>query len=88
MEFSPPDKLTTDMAEGIADATHFYIQHGLSHRRLQKLAENKEIPVVSKWQKMMEIFLTTQVHVIAGLGYGASEHGLTQYVMKMDRLMN
>jgi hypothetical protein len=78
LQWSPPNQLTAEMAQGIADITHFYVQHGLSNRRLKALAK-KDVSVVEKWQKMMEIFLTTQVHVIAGMGYGASEQGLTQY---------
>lgn len=35
--------------------------------------------ILQKWQEMMEIFLTTQVHVISGLGYPSNEQGLTQY---------
>ena len=76
------------MAEGIADATHFYIRYGLSHRRLQQLAEDTTMPVVDKWQKMMEIFLTTQLHVIAGMGYGASEQGLTQYAQDLAKCLS
>ena len=75
----PPDKLTIEMAEGIGDATQFYIRYGLSNQRLKAMAEDEEMPVVVKWQKMMEIFLTTQVHVIAGLGYSTDEEGLNKY---------
>lgn len=74
----PPAALTAEMAEGIAETTHFYLRCGLSHRRLQALS-GQDMPVVEKWQKMMEIFLTTQVHVIAGMGYASNEEGLTQY---------
>jgi hypothetical protein len=76
---TPPAKLSVEVAEGIADATQFYVRHGVSRQRLQALAQESEVPAVVKWQKMMEVFLTTQVHVIAGLGYGADEQGLTQY---------
>lgn len=79
----PPPKLTTAMAEGIQDATQFYVRYGLSNQRLKALSEDETIPVVIKWQKMMEVFLTTQVHVIAGLGYAADEQGLTQYAQDL-----
>jgi hypothetical protein len=83
LQWSPPPVLTADMAHGIAEATHFYIRHGLSNRRLQALSQRTDLPVVEQWQKMMEIFLTTQVHVLAGMGYGASEQGLTQYAQDL-----
>jgi hypothetical protein len=63
---SPPAQLSTAMAEGIADATQFYVRHGISNQRLRAMAKDDAMPVVVKWQKMMEVFLTTQVHVIAG----------------------
>lgn len=79
-EFQPkaPQSLSSEMAEGIVDATQFYVRHGISGQRLKVLAD-LELPVVEKWQKMMEIYLTTQIHVIAGLGYSADESGLNMY---------
>lgn len=74
-----PTKLTAEMAEGIVDATQFYIRHGISHQRLVALAEVEDIPALTRWQKMMEIYLTAQAHVVAGLGYTPDEQGLTQY---------
>jgi hypothetical protein len=84
----PPDKLTTEMAEGIAETTKFYVRHGLAHRRLRALAvadTTETLTVVQKWQCMMEIFLTTQVHVIAGMGYTPDEQGLTQYAHALQQ---
>lgn len=83
LKMSPPDELTPEMAEGIADTTHFYIRHGLANQRLKALSQQTEMTAVAKWQGMMEIFLTTQVHVIAGMGYGASEEGLTKYAQDL-----
>jgi hypothetical protein len=88
LQWSPPTVLTPDMAHGIAEATHFYIRHGLSNRRLQALSQRTDLPVVEQWQKMMEIFLTTQVHVLAGMGYGASEQGLTQYAQDLSTCLS
>jgi len=78
-EAKPPAKLTTEMIEGIADTTQFFIRHGVSQQRLQLLAQNADMPVVMKWQQMMQIFLMTQVHVIAAMGYSPDEQGLGQY---------
>ena len=86
---NPPEKLTPEMAEGIGDITQYYIRYGVSQQRLQKLARDKSMTVVEKWQSMMEIFLTTQLHTIAGLGYSTSEEGLTQYAQDLaDCLQN
>ena len=74
----PPSQLTPEMAEGISDATKFYIKYGISHQRLEALQQS-DVPTVTKWQHMMEIFLATQVHVIAGLGYTPNEEGLSKY---------
>ena len=80
---TPPDKLTVEMAEGISDSTQFYVRHGVSKQRLMALSKETDMPAVVKWQKMMEIFLTTQVHVIAGLGYTSDEEGLTKYAQDL-----
>jgi hypothetical protein len=85
---SPPAQLTTAMAEGIGDATQFYVRHGISNQRLRAMSKDDSMPIVVKWQKMMEVFLTTQVHVIAGLGYSADEQGLTQYAQDLANCIN
>ena len=51
-QITPPPKLTVEMAEGIADATQFYVRHGISRRRLEAMAKDDDMPVVFKWQKM------------------------------------
>jgi hypothetical protein len=81
----PPEKLTPEMAEGIAETTKFYVRHGMPRQRLLALAADTETPVVQKWQRMMEIFLTTQVHVISGMGYSPDEQGLGQYAQALSR---
>eukprot|EP00977_Amphora_coffeiformis_P024926 scaffold17669_cov140-Amphora_coffeaeformis.AAC.1 len=82
-----PSELTVEMAEGISDATQFYLRHGVSKQRLVTLSRDTELPAVNKWQNMMEIFLTTQVHVIAGLGYDADERGLTKYAQHLSECL-
>jgi hypothetical protein len=74
------------MAQGIADATHFYIRHGLAQRRLQALLET-QLDVLHKWQAMIEVYLATQLHVLAGMGYATDEHGLTQYAQDLQALI-
>lgn len=58
------------MAEGIADATQFYIRYGVANQRLKALAADESLHAVIKWQKLMEIYLYAQVHVIGGRFYG------------------
>jgi hypothetical protein len=80
---SAPSSLTTELAEGIANTTQFYIRHGISNQQLQKLATDPDMVAVAKWQKMMEIYLMTQVHVIASVGYPGDEQGLAQYAQDL-----
>jgi hypothetical protein len=75
------------MAEGIQDATLFYLRHGISNQRLMALAKDTESPISSKWQRMMEIYLTTQVFVISGLGYPGTEKGLEAYTLHLAQFM-
>lgn len=58
-DFTPqsPAEITLEIAEGIADTTQFYMRHGLSRQRLEFLAKTEQ-PVLHKWQKMMEVFLS------------------------------
>ena len=81
---TPPPKITVEMAEGISNATQFYLRYGVSKQRLDALSRDTELSAVQKWQNMMEIFLTTQVHVIAGLGYESDERGLTKYAQDLS----
>jgi hypothetical protein len=78
-----PNELSSAMAEGILDSTQFYIRHGISNQRLRALANQSEMPVMDKWQQMMEIYITTQLHVIAGLGYPATQDGLNLYAQHL-----
>jgi hypothetical protein len=59
-DFKPqsPKEITIEIAEGIADTTQFYMRYGLSRQRLEFLAQSEQ-PVLHKWQKMMEVFLST-----------------------------
>ncbi len=66
------------MAFGIQKATRMYVDHGVGYQKLNEIAKDKGDvgTLVTRWQRMMEAFLGTQVHVIAGLGYSPSEQGL------------
>lgn len=69
------------MAFGIQNATKMYIDHGMGKQRFSELAtESGDVStLVHRWQRMMEAFLGTQVHVIAGLGYSPNENGLRKF---------
>mmetsp|Transcript_9260 Transcript_9260/g.11690 ORF Transcript_9260/g.11690 Transcript_9260/m.11690 type:complete len:295 (+) Transcript_9260:153-1037(+) len=77
----PPSALNKDMAVGIQNATMMYIKHGIGKQRLAEIAKEggDEKTLVHRWQRMMETFLGTQVHVLAGLGYAPNETGLNLY---------
>jgi hypothetical protein len=71
------------MAFGIQSATRMYIEHGVGYQKLNEIAKDKGDvnSLVTRWQRMMEAFLGTQVHVIAGLGYAPSEQGLREFLL-------
>ena len=81
-KFNPPSALTEEIAFGIQDATKLYIRHGLGMQRLKSIAENagNSNTLVPRWQMMMESFIGTQLHVLAGLGYATDEKGLGTYL--------
>jgi len=84
---TPPTAISRDVAEGIQDNTLFYLRHGVSSQRLKALADDTESPLTLKWQRMMEIYLSTQVYVISGLGYSGDESGLQQYTQQLATFM-
>eukprot|EP00559_Dactyliosolen_fragilissimus_P005290 CAMPEP_0184862324 /NCGR_PEP_ID=MMETSP0580-20130426/6797_1 /TAXON_ID=1118495 /ORGANISM="Dactyliosolen fragilissimus" /LENGTH=246 /DNA_ID=CAMNT_0027360133 /DNA_START=157 /DNA_END=897 /DNA_ORIENTATION=+ len=79
------------MALGVQDATRLYIRHGLGMQRLKSISNEEGTgnieTLVSRWQKMMETFLGTQVHVLAGLGYTVNETGLALYNQQLATLV-
>lgn len=78
------------MTTGVQDATDMYMRYGIGARALEEIAKNagKESPsLIERWQKMMEAFLGTQVHVLAGLGYAPNEEGMALYNQQLGMLM-
>jgi hypothetical protein len=73
-----PKVLTTEMAMGCQDAMKLFLKHGLGMQRLKDIAKNanESNTLVQRWQRMMEAFIGTQVHVLAGMGYSPDEAGL------------
>jgi hypothetical protein len=85
-ELVPPKTINDEMALGIQDAVDLFIRHGIGRQRLQSLAAAK-MPTVQKWQLMMECYMATQVHVLAGLGYPTDESGLSAYHAHLGEFM-
>lgn len=83
----PPQELTLDMAEGIQNANQLILKHGVGGQRLRLLAEDEDMPLVIKWQRMMEIYLGAQLHVIAALGYETSEVGIMMYTQQLGQFV-
>lgn len=83
----PPSAINRDTAEGIQDTTLFYLRNGVSEQRLIALSKDTESPLTMKWQRMMEIYLSTQVFVISGLGYTGDEQGLQMYTHHLATFM-
>ena len=83
----PPESITRETAEGIQDTILFYLRNGISEQRLIALSLDEESPLIMKWQRMMEIYLSTQVYVISGLGYSGDEQGLHLYTQHLATYM-
>ena len=81
VSISQPTALTKDMAYGIHECTKLFMKHGIGMQKLDVIAkESADLnTLVTRWQRMMEAYLGTQVHVLAGLGYPANESGLRKF---------
>lgn len=77
--FQPPSQMNEEIVLGIQDATKLYIRNGIGNQRLLEVSKDTDSTLVTRWQKMMEAFLGTQVHILAGLGYSPDEKGLAFY---------
>lgn len=66
-----------------------FMKHGVGHQKLAEIGnESGDVEtLVSRWQRMMEAFLGTQVHVLAGLGYAPNEGGLHHYNQHVGEFM-
>lgn len=73
-----PKILTTEMAVGCQAAMKLFLKYGLGMQRLKEISKNagQVNTLVQRWQRMMEAFIGTQVHVLAGMGYSPDEAGL------------
>jgi hypothetical protein len=84
----PPRELNLEMAEGIQSANLLILRHGVGNQRLKLLAESDETPLVLKWQRMMEIYLGAQLHVVAALGYETNEQGIMMYTHHLAQFVS
>jgi hypothetical protein len=68
------------MAFGIQNATELFVKHGVGMQKLKEIAKEPRDTntLVHRWQRMMEAYLGSQVHVLAGLGYPPNENGLCE----------
>jgi hypothetical protein len=82
-----PSKLNLEMADGIQQANQLILKHGVGKQRLELLAKDKSMPLVTKWQRMMEIYLGAQLHVVAALGYDTNEQGIMLYTQQLAQFV-
>jgi len=76
------------MAKGIQTANHLILKYGVGRQRLELLSkENDGMPLVIKWQQMMEIYLGAQLHVVAALGYTTDENGIMMYTQQLAQFI-
>ena len=79
LNITPPDEITKEIAAGVQATTMMYIESGAGGQRLRAISADPDISLVTKWQRMMEAYLGTQVHVLTGFGYAPNEKGLALY---------
>ena len=84
---TPPTELNMEMAKGIQTANHLILKYGVGKQRLQLLSKESELPLVVKWQRMMEIYLGAQLHVVAALGYETNEQGIMMYTQQLAQFV-
>lgn len=63
------------------------LRHGVGQQRLSLLASQTNLPLVTKWQRMMEIYLGAQLHVVAALGYETNEQGIMTYTQQLSQFI-
>lgn len=88
---SPPANLNEEIVFGVQNATLLLIQHGLGKRQLLEVAKGARGPqstLVTRWQKMMQGYLGSQVHILAGLGYSPDENGVALYQYQYNEFMS
>mmetsp|Transcript_9851 Transcript_9851/g.23988 ORF Transcript_9851/g.23988 Transcript_9851/m.23988 type:complete len:326 (-) Transcript_9851:59-1036(-) len=85
----PPTELNMEMAKGIQSANHLILKYGVGRQRLELLSKEADsnMPLVIKWQRMMEIYLGAQLHVVAALGYQTDEQGIMMYTQQLAQFV-
>ncbi|GFH44702.1 hypothetical protein CTEN210_01176 [Chaetoceros tenuissimus] len=86
----PPTEVTKELVQGIHNTTKFFVENGLTKQKLDDIAKaaGDETTLTTRWQKMMEAYLGTQVHVLVALGYQGSEQGLQTYNQQLAVYMH
>ena len=86
---TPPTELNMEMARGIQASNHLILKHGVGRQRLELLSKESDtsMPLVIKWQRMMEIYLGAQLHVVASLGYQTDESGIMMYTQQLAQFV-
>ena len=86
---TPPTELNMEMAKGIQTANHLILKYGVGRQRLELLSKeaDSKMPLVVKWQRMMEIYLGAQLHVVASLGYQTDEQGIMMYTQQLAQFI-
>mmetsp|Transcript_1042 Transcript_1042/g.1912 ORF Transcript_1042/g.1912 Transcript_1042/m.1912 type:complete len:351 (+) Transcript_1042:3-1055(+) len=88
---SIPDSLSPEVALKAQDAMKLYIEHGVGKRKLEEIAAEKEkgeTALVDRWQKMIQIYLQAQCHIISLLGYTPDDRGITLYTTHLQYALN
>ena len=84
----PANGVNLEMAMALQQTMQAYMEYGVSAQRLELLQKQTNMPVVQKWQMMMEIYFTTQLHIVTGFGYPTDENGLMAYMRDFSKFLD
>ena len=79
--------VTADTASHVQRTILLLLENGQPGKGLDQILVEAERPLSERWEQMISIFLTTQVHAIMPFGFTSDEPGLTAYTQSLQRLL-
>ena len=79
--------VTADTARHVQRTILLLLENGQPGKGLDQILVEAERPLSERWEQMISIFLTTQVHAIMPFGFTSDEPGLTAYTQSLQRLL-
>tara|TARA_B100000795_G_scaffold269458_1_gene258871 strand:- start:1538 stop:2308 length:771 start_codon:yes stop_codon:yes gene_type:complete len=80
--------LNSEQATACFETVSTYLELSRANEMLKeiRLSQSKQ-SLATRWQRMFDIYLTTQLHVIHPYGYAADQNGLQQFNMNVAQVM-